>query len=101
MFKFFNSDSNMAMATPDFDEVKYTEVTRVQLNEYSVNKLQDGYDFSKQLKFGTHDDENAKEIAKNFLVNIDTDDVERFLDGEYLGMKLFKAYLRMIQSWQV
>ena len=47
MFKFFNSDEMMAMATPDFDEVKYLEVTRVQLNEYSQNKLQEGYDFSK------------------------------------------------------
>ena len=48
MFKFFNSDEMMAVATPDFDEVKYTEITRVQLKEY-IDKVNVEYDFSKQL----------------------------------------------------
>ena len=46
MFKFFNSDEMMAVATPDFDEVKYTEITRVQLKEY-IDKVNTEYDFSK------------------------------------------------------
>ena len=36
MFKFFNSDEMMAVATPDFDELQYTEITRVQLNEFKA-----------------------------------------------------------------
>ena len=46
IFKFFNSDEMMAVATPEFDEIKYTSITRVQLNEYSA-KINTEYDFSK------------------------------------------------------
>ena len=46
MFMFFNSDEMMAVATPEFDEIKYTSITRVQLNEYSA-KINTEYDFSK------------------------------------------------------
>ena len=46
MFKFFNSDEMMTLATAEFDEVKYAEVSRVQLNDFK-EKLVGEYDFSK------------------------------------------------------
>ena len=98
MFKFFNSDEMMAVATPEFDEIKYTEITRVQLNEFK-GKLYDEYDFSRQLQFGNLDKDTRKVVVKEFLKDIALSDLEKFLNGEYLGIKLFKAYLRMIKCW--
>ena len=34
MFKFFNSDDMMVLETPDFDEVAYNEMTKVQLQKH-------------------------------------------------------------------
>ena len=51
MFKFFNSPEMLAVATAEFDEVKFIEMSRVQLAEYN-EKLIAAYDFSKQLQFG-------------------------------------------------
>ena len=31
MFKFFNSDDTLVLETPDFDEVQYIEMTKVQM----------------------------------------------------------------------
>ena len=34
MFKYFNSDDMMVLETPDFDEVLYNEMTKVQLKKH-------------------------------------------------------------------
>ena len=80
MFKFFNSDEMMAVATPEFDEIKYTEITRVQLNEFK-GKLYDEYDFSRQLQFGNLDKDTRKIVVKEFLKDIALSDLEKFLNG--------------------
>ena len=54
MFQFFNSDEMMTVATPEFDEVKYIEITKVQLNDFR-EKLTEGYELAKQLQFGKLD----------------------------------------------
>lgn len=98
MFKFFNSDQMMAVATKENEEMKYIEMTRVQLNEYK-EKLLGEYAFAKQLQFGNLDNDERKLVVKDFLQDININDMEALLNGEYLGLKIFKAYLHMIKCW--
>ena len=35
MFKFFNSDNMMVLETPDFDEVEYNAITKVQMDKHN------------------------------------------------------------------
>ena len=109
MFKYFNSDDMMVLETPDFDEVLYNEMTKVQLKKHidAFKKANESLhavpqDLVSHLLFDRERTEQSRvkeDECRDLIKDLNLRDLDDILSSKSSNPKVFVAYLKMIKLW--